>query len=70
MVNQKCSAATWCVLLATPHSDVCRLHLVTPLLNDWETKKAWVSRVNKELNARKAAAAKAAKSDATLRRGR
>lgn len=69
MVNQKCNAATWCVSLATPHSEVCRLHIITPPLNDWETKKAWVARVNKELNARKEAARRAARSDAA-RRGR
>lgn len=64
--NRICKGAAWCLMRATPNSDVCRVHLQYPLKNSLEEKDDWVRRVNREMNARKRAADKQAKSDAAL----
>lgn len=66
MTQKVCKGAAWCLMLPTPNSDVCRLHLKWPLKNSLEEKEDWIRRVNREMAAQEKAAKKQAESDAKL----
>lgn len=61
-----CRGAGWCMLPATPNSDVCRLHLLYPLKNSAEMPLKWKARVRKAMDDADKAAAKQKKSDEKL----
>jgi len=65
-MNEKCTAAPWCVANATPNTTVCRLHLKYPLLHSFESQGDWLTRIRRAMKAAAKAAATAAASDAKL----
>jgi hypothetical protein len=54
VINQKCSAAEWCVARATPNTTVCALHLKYPLAHSFEAQAKWLSRVRANMKAAEA----------------
>ena len=55
-----CSNATWCVLEAEPGLTDCRYHLELPVLNSFEKRDAWATRLRREQKKQADATKKAA----------
>lgn len=71
MTGQVCKGATWCAALAEPGQTLCRYHIDVPVLNSFEARDAWATRLRREQKKQADAIQKAALSDKTLEtRGR
>lgn len=71
MTGQACKGATWCALMAEPGQTLCRYHLELPVLNSFEKRGAWATRLKCERQKQADAIKQAALSDEKLeRRGR